>query len=114
MGKLTALKVEKLKKPGLHFDGDGLVLQAGKAGGKSWLFRYRFGDKRREMGLGPLSAVSLADARAKAAECRKLIAAGRDPLEAREEVRQAAKLEAAKVMTFKGAAEAYIASHRAG
>ena|ERR1700730_9296514 len=39
--RLTALKVEKEKKPGLYSDGLGLYLQVRSGGAKSWIFRYR-------------------------------------------------------------------------
>ena len=40
LGKLSALQVTKLVKPGLYGDGGGLTLQITKAGVKSWLFRF--------------------------------------------------------------------------
>ncbi|MGC2854151.1 tyrosine-type recombinase/integrase [Novispirillum sp. DQ9] len=112
--KLTAKAVAALREPGRYADGNGLYLQVGKTGGKAWLLRYMLNGKAREMGLGALADVSLSEAREKASEARKLLSAGRDPLEARKEERQAAALEAAKAISFKGAAEAYITAHRAG
>jgi hypothetical protein len=41
----------------------GLYLKKGAAGAGSWFWRYRKGDRRSSMGLGSISAVSLADAR---------------------------------------------------
>jgi integrase len=66
------------------------------------------------MGLGPYPDVPLAEAREKAAECRRMRLDGTDPIAARPAGRQQASLDAAKVMTFKACAEAFIASHRAG
>src|SRR5574337_1292877 len=66
VNRLTAMQVQKLSKPGYHADGAGLHLCVKASGGKSWIFRYRFGGKEREMGLGPLHTVSLAEAREKA------------------------------------------------
>jgi integrase len=66
------------------------------------------------MGLGPLHTVSLAEARAKARECRQLRLEGIDPIDARNAKRAEAKLEAAKTMTFRQCAEAYIAAHAPG
>lgn len=111
--KLTAKAVAALKEPGRYADGNGLYLQVGKTGGKSWLLRFMLNGKAREMGLGALADVSLSEAREKAAEARKLLSAKRDPLEARKAAERAAALEAARSMTFKGAAERYIAAHRA-
>jgi integrase len=65
------------------------------------------------MGLGSLSAITLADARSKAAECRRLCQDGTDPIEERKVQRQQAALDAAKTLTFKEACGRYIASHKA-
>ncbi len=114
IGKLTALKVARDLPVGMYADGAGLYLQVTGAGAKSWIYRFSLRGKAREMGLGSLSAVRLADARTKAAECRTLRQEGIDPIEARK-VRQAeAALEDAKATTFKEAADRYIELHRAG
>ena len=84
VNRLTALQVQKLSKPGYHADGAGLHLCVKASGGKSWIFRYRFGGKEREMGLGPLHTVSLAEAREKALAQRKLLLDGVDPLAANQ------------------------------
>ena len=70
LSKLSALTVAKVSKPGYYSDGGGLVLQVSISGSKSWLFRFDFAGWRREMGLGGLDAVSLAEARSRARECR--------------------------------------------
>ncbi len=106
--QLSALKVEKAKEPGYYFDGGGLYLQVSKAGTKSWIFRFRLGQRIREMGLGSFQTYGLADARALAAECRKLVHAGKDPIEARKAERNANLLANATAMTFKDCASAYI------
>ena len=111
---LTALAVSRKTKPGLYRDGGNLYLHITKAGVKSWVFRFMLGGKAREMGLGPLHTVTLADARAKAAEARKLLLDGVDPIETRNATRIAANVVAAKSYTFDHCSEAYIASHRAG
>jgi hypothetical protein len=56
--------------------------------------------RAREMGLGSVSAVSLADARERAAEARRLRAAGIDPIEHRETQRKASDLNDARAITF--------------
>jgi integrase len=66
------------------------------------------------MGLGAVSAVSLAAAREKAAECRRLRVEGTDPIAARNTRRAKARLAAAKGITFDQCAAAYIAAHEAG
>jgi integrase len=113
-GKLTALSVRRIKKPGMYHDGGGLYLQVTGSGAKSWIYRFMLHGKAREMGLGPLSVVSLAQARNKAVECRRLRHEGVDPLEARKAERAKAALGVAKTMTFDECAAAYIAAHRTG
>ncbi|MDF2599243.1 MAG: hypothetical protein K0Q54_2066 [Methylobacterium brachiatum] len=113
-GKLTALGVTRLKTPGMYGDGGGLWLQVSGKGGKSWVFRYTLQGKSREMGLGPASTFSLAEARDKALTCRKLCYDGIDPIETRREQRQEASVEAARAITFRTCAESYIAAHKAG
>ena len=112
--RLTARTVETVKKPGLHADGGGLYLHVSRSGARSWIFRWKRDGRLRDMGLGPLNTISLAEARDKALACRKLKYDGRDPIEERQAQRQAAKLETAKAMTFKDCAKAYIAAQRAG
>ncbi len=114
LGKLTALGVTKLKAPGMYGDGGGLWLQVSGKGGKSWVFRYTLKGKSREMGLGPVSTFSLAEARDKALTCRKLCYEGIDPIEMRRGQRQDAAVEAAKAITFRTCAEGYIEAHKAG
>ena len=66
------------------------------------------------MGLGPTDLYTLAEARQKALEARKLVAEGIDPIEARQAKRSAAAVDAAKGMTFRACAEAYIKAHQSG
>jgi integrase len=113
IGKLTALKVEKVKRPGYYGDGGGLFLQLSKYGTKSWVFRFTTSGRLREMGLGSLDTYSLAEAREKARECRKLRDESKDPIEERKAARMQAKLDAAKAMTFQQCGERYIATQKA-
>ncbi|MEG9525088.1 MAG: integrase arm-type DNA-binding domain-containing protein [Hyphomicrobiales bacterium] len=113
-GKLTALGVARLKTPGMYGDGHGLWLQVTGKGGKSWIFRYKIAGRAREMGLGSCATWSLAEARERARECRKLTSEGADPIEARREKRQEAALEVAKAVTFRTCAEKYVEAHKAG
>ena len=131
IGKLTALKVAREKRPGLYGDGGGLYLQITARGSKSWIFRYWIGardpmtgnivrnpatnkakGRSREMGLGSCITVSAAEARDRALECRKLREREIDPIEAREEARRQSALERAKSLKFKDAAGTYMAAHR--
>lgn len=114
IGRLSAAAVSKVKAKGMYADGGGLYLQVTESGAKSWIFRFMLNGRAREMGLGPVHAIGLADARQKATACRRLRLEGIDPIEARRAQRQQAQLEAASAMTFKACAEAYIEAHRVG
>jgi integrase len=78
--KLTAMAVQRATKRGLYGDGNGLSLQIGRHGTKSWVLRYMLNGKPRYMGLGPIHSVTLAEARERAREARSQIARGHDPL----------------------------------
>lgn len=110
--KLTALSVSKMTKPGYYGDGAGLWLQVSPSGSKSWIFRFTLAGRQREMGLGPLHTVSLAEARAKAKHQREMLLEGRDPLDVRQASQLADALERAKLMTFDQCAAGYIKAHR--
>jgi integrase len=113
--RLTAIAVQAAKKPGsMLCDGHGLYLRIGPTGAKSWVYRYRQGARLHDLGLGPLYTVSLKEAREKALAARKLRLDDIDPIEAKRAKRLTARVEAAKAMTFKACAEAYIAAHSAG
>jgi hypothetical protein len=112
--RLSALRVARLTKPGRYGDGGGLVLQVSKWSTKAWLFRYERDGRERQMGLGPASDVSLAVARQKATDARRLLLDGIDPLVARNEARSHARAQAQRGATFKECAERYIAGHEAG
>jgi integrase len=114
IGKLTTIRVQQKKSRGLYGDGGGLFLQVSIGGTKSWIFRWKEAGKFRSMGLGPIHTITLAEARDKARECRKLRLDGKDPIEERKGLRAAARLETAKAMTFRECAEAYIAAKAPG
>ena len=111
LNNLSVAKVAKTLAPGMYADGGGLYLQVAKNGSRSWIFRYAVGGRERYMGLGSLEAISLADARKAAQECRRQRVAGTDPIEHRQSERTEARLAAARAMTFAQCAETYIASH---
>ena len=114
INRLSARAVETAKNPGLIADGGGLYLQVSKSGAKSWLYKFMLNGRSREMGLGSLKAVSLANAREKAALCRSSLADGIDPIEARQTDRSRAIAADQKTITFENAADAYIAAHESG
>ncbi|MBW6522495.1 tyrosine-type recombinase/integrase [Sphingomonas sp. RHCKR47] len=102
MGKLTTKEVENAP-PGRLIDGDGLCLITKPSGSKSWILRVQHNGKRRDIGLGSLSALGLAGAREKARELRKHALNGRDPVAER-------KREKDTVKTFR---DATFATHEA-
>ena len=110
--RLTVLQIERLHVSGKHPVGDGLYLQITGTGTKSWLFRYRLRGRRREMGLGPFPLIGTAAARETVLDCRRHLAASRDPLEERRTAVREASRPAAK--TFNALAIEYIAAHKAG
>ncbi|MDY0967581.1 tyrosine-type recombinase/integrase [Sphingomonas sp. CFBP9021] len=95
--RLSAATVRAIKTPGLHGDGNGLYLKVDPSGAKRWIQRLMIEGKRRDIGLGSASFISLAEARERALENRKLARTGGDPL--------AAKKRSMDVLTFKAAAE---------
>lgn len=111
---LTARKVETTKAPGAYADGGGLYLQVATSGAKSWIFRYTFAGRRRDMGLGSVATIGLADARTRALEQRRLVMAGTDPIEAKRASKAALAASVVKLVTFKECAVAYIATMKAG
>ena len=114
VNQLTATKVQKLKASGMYPDGAGLYLQVTGEGAKWWIMRYSLRGKAREMGLGSLRKVTLAEARRKAADCHKLLDDHIDPIEHRTRTRAAAALANAKSITFQEASARYIAMRSKG
>ena len=102
MGKLTAAKVKSITEAGRYGDGDTLFLFVKSSGRKSWVQRLAIDGKRRDIGLGAWPLVSLAEARIKAFENRKLARVdGGDPLAAKRKAETPTFREAAK-HTFEG------------
>ncbi|MGO9543432.1 MAG: tyrosine-type recombinase/integrase [Rhodomicrobium sp.] len=104
-GKLTARTVATAK-PGRHGDGAGLWLAVAESGARKWVFRFSFGGKVTEMGLGSLNTVTLAEARDLANAARRNVKDGVNPIAARRNAKQA---KAAKP-SFGQMADALIAS----
>ena len=102
--KLSARKVETAKT-GRHGDGRGLYLYVKPTGARSWVLRYQVQGKRHDLGLGAYPDVTLAMAREKATEARRLILGGDDPIVKRRQ---------AQPKTFKDAALELIENKRSG
>lgn len=82
-GNLTARKVETAK-PGKYSDGGNLYLIVSETGARKWVLRFTWRGRAKEMGLGSASSVPLADAREKAADARRKIGRGLNPIEERK------------------------------
>jgi integrase len=102
-----------VRVPGRYGDGNGLYLQVTARGSKSWIFSFKRNKaKRRQMGLGSVEMVTLAEARDLARQCARAIFDGHDPIERRKVQRAAVLAASAKFLTFREAAEGYIAAHK--
>jgi integrase len=113
---LSAVKVASLVKGerfGRHRVSKRLYLQV-KPGGASWLFRYMNNRQPHWAGLGQYDSTDLATARKLARQHRALLDQGIDPITAKRQKQTAAKIAAAKNVTFGACAKAYIAAREAG
>jgi len=113
-GKLAAVSLKRLPD-GSHADGGNLYLVV-RGNSKSWVFRYVApSGERRRMGLGSLNAVTLSEARKRAAELREQIRhpkAPTDPLAERQATKLAQRVGLLRTKTFEACATAYIDAHR--
>lgn len=116
--RLSARFVDTVTAPGLHADGDGLYLSVSPKGAKRWVLVYFSkaagnAQGRREMSLGGLSVLSLAEARDAAQQARRDLARGIDPGDARRAAAEQARLaaiaaEQAPLRTFGAFAESLL------
>jgi integrase len=116
-GRLRPVELARTsRQPGMHCDGGGLYLSvaAPPSSACSWVFRYMLDKRARTMGLGPYPEITLAEARERAAEARRMKAHRQDPLELKRASKDAERVAVAKSMTFRQCAHAYIGDHRAG
>ncbi len=102
--ELTAVAVRQAKIPGRYADGNGLYLEVDASGAKRWMLRVVVRGRRRDIGLGGTSIVSLSEAREKALAYRKIAREGGDPLLERRKAQ-------GTIPTFKEAAEKVHAEH---
>lgn len=109
--ELAPVEIGRLTQPGLYFVGgvSGLALQVSSPGARSWILRVMIGGKRREMGLGGYPDVTLAAAKEAARVARQKIRDGIDPIEDGKAARSSLVAARASAMTFREAAEKYIA-----
>ena len=108
----SAKELAKLTDPGRHAVGHGAYLQISEWGTRAWVFRYIRQGRARHVGMGSAIYVTLAEAREKAFEYRRLLAAGGDPLDQKRGIeREQIKADA---KSFKQCALDYIAAHEDG
>ena len=101
---LSAVRIRAIREPGRYADGNGLYLVVDPSGAKRWVLRTVVRGKRRDIGLGGLRLVSLAEARETALAYRKLARTGGDPLAERRK-------ERCPIPTFEEAARTVHAEH---
>ncbi|GGD44734.1 tyrosine-type recombinase/integrase [Sinisalibacter lacisalsi] len=110
--RLTVKQIEAAVPGKALNDGGGLYYRASKRGGGRWVFRFSLpGQSQREMGLGPFPAIPLALAREKAADARKQVALGVDPIAAAHEAAEQARATVAaeaNIMTFGDYADTFV------
>ena len=78
---LSAMRIRELSSPGRYADGNCLYLVVDPSGAKRWILRIMVHGRRRDMGLGGIRTVTLAEARAKAYRYRKVAREGGNPFE---------------------------------
>jgi integrase len=109
---LTDTTVRQAKATGKAYtlgDRDGLSLAVSPQGGKSWHFRYYWGDRQKRMSLGTYPEVSLRQARQARDEARALLAKGVNPHTDRQQQRQAVRLSGEH--TFEAVFHQWLARH---
>ena len=111
----TTIGLRKMTTPGRYSDGarSGLWLQVRSPENRSWLYRFTLAGRSRDMGLGHIDRVTLAEAREMAAAARRLVRQGIDPIRHRTEAkseRRAALVQA----TFRQTATLFIAAQAPG
>jgi integrase len=109
--KLTVPETARISKPGRYYDGRGLYLQVTKRLTKSWIFRFERHGVEHWIGLGPLHAVDLAQARKLAREARVLLIQQINTLQARLSTIENKTLLKTDSKTFDECTAEYIASH---
>jgi integrase len=103
LSDVTIRRTKPGSKPFKLSDGGGLFLLVQPNGGKWWRYKFRFQGKEKLLALGSYPDVSLADARDRHAQARKLLASGKDPSREKQEAKRQAVLKSGN--TFKAIAE---------
>lgn len=96
--KLSEVAVRKAKpdaKPYKMADGGGMYLEVMPNGSKYWRLKYRFAGKEKRLALGVYPDITLAEARGRRDDARKLLANGSDPGAVKQSQKRQAKVSAA-------------------
>jgi integrase len=107
-------ELARLTKRGRYAVGHGAFLQISEWDTRSWVFRYVRGGKAHHIGMGSAEYVTLAEARQRAYEYRRLLAAGGDPLQQKQQAKRERLIANMPTKTFKAVALDYIAQHEDG
>lgn len=83
MNRLPPRAAATITEPGRYADGGGLYLVVGQGQSRKWVFRFKWHGRLVDMGLGAATSVTLAKARERAGDARKLLVDGINPLEAK-------------------------------
>ena len=112
---LTDIQVNKSKRKENDYklsDGGGLHLLVSKSGGKLWRMQYRFDGKQKMLSFGQYPAITLAEARQRREDARKLLANGQDPGAIKKAIQEAAAVSAAiETTTFEKVAREWYAKN---
>ncbi|MEQ9942570.1 integrase arm-type DNA-binding domain-containing protein [Pectobacterium aroidearum] len=107
---LTDLAIRHARPLGKAYrlsDCHGLYIQVNPSGSKLWYLKFRFGNKENRMALGPYPLISLALARGKQADIRRLILEGINPAEKRREEKRGGE----PLYTFESVAREWVSSN---
>ena len=113
LNRLSVVKVEKAKASGMYADGGGLYLRVAEGGSKQWIYRYVTNGRCRDMGIGPVHVLTLAEAREKARDASKLRLEGVDPIASKRARMAALKAAEAKAMTLGDCVKGFIKDNEA-
>jgi integrase len=113
LNRLSALRVARAKEPGMYADGGSLYLRIAPGGSRQWIFRYVTNGRLRDMSIGPAHTLTLAEARERATEARKLRLDGIDPIENKRARMAALRAADARTITFGECCESYLKGHDA-
>ncbi len=94
---LTAARVKQEKRPGRYADGNGLYLHVSETGARWWIWRGTVHGRRRELGMGAVILIPLAEAREIVRTWRRIARDGGDPVVERDKNKR-------KTLTFEAAA----------